>query len=841
MSRDIRSFFSVQSSKKVSQESSKNNAKEISTSKSKKKRAVIESDSDDDIFEVKTVTKATTSPAVDKKKQKVEPARVNAVDVFGTDSVKRTARKSNGETSEFHNDPDFDQVLQELDESQWEQGDVSSNKNRQISSQESSASSSQSPMKELGPSLSPNKRSSSSSSSSSPPKVHKGTVPEYSSKSNEKEVCDPPKVNNLQTAQSNTKRLKLEKLNHVSTASQSREKGKSEIGEASIISSKKTSPVKTTKKETRPVIEPSPPSYMWVDKYKPTSLKQIIGQQGDKSNVKKLLSWLSSWHSNHGSGANKKLVRPSPWAKDDSGAFFKAALLSGPPGVGKTTTAHLVCKELGMDVVEFNASDTRSKKLMSDEVGELLSSKSLLPFFQSGGESKTTSKHVLVMDEVDGMAGNEDRGGVAELINLIKNSKCPVICMCNDRNHAKIRSLAGYCFDLRFYKPRVEQIRGALMSVCFKEKVQISPQALDEVIAGTNCDIRQVLNNLSMWSSTQKKLNTEQVKEDANAAKKIIKLGPWDAVRKVFSSEDHKTMSLMDKSDLFFHDYGIMPLFVQEAYLTASPHAAKKKTDVLHHLARAATSISYGDLIEKTIRSSNSWSLLPVQSIFSSVVPGEWMEGHLTGQIQFPSWLGKNSRGNKMSRLLQDLQVHMRLSISGGKQAVNLDYLEPIMNSIIRPLTSEGAQGVPKTLEAMQNYYVTRDDLDSLLELCKWPGRQDPMAAVESKVKAALTRAYNKGGGFMTPYALDAPIKKKRGGAHDDFGEGGDGEAEAEGSDDDESDDDAGDAMIKAKKTDKKDSSGPSSSKTTVSSRGSRGGSRGTGATRARGRGRGKK
>lgn len=51
--------------------------------------------------------------------------------------------------------------------------------------------------------------------------------------------------------------------------------------------------------------------------------------------------------------------------------------------------------------------------------------------------------------------------------------------------------------------------------------------------------------------------------------------GPWDAVRKIFSAEDHKTMSLMDKSDLFFHDYNIMPLFVQENYLIVSPHAVK--------------------------------------------------------------------------------------------------------------------------------------------------------------------------------------------------------------------------------------------------------------------------
>ena len=57
------------------------------------------------------------------------------------------------------------------------------------------------------------------------------------------------------------------------------------------------------------------------------------------------------------------------------------------------------------------------------------------------------------------MAGNEDRGGMQELINLIKSTKIPIICMCNDRNSQKVRSLANYCFDLRFQRPRVDQIK----------------------------------------------------------------------------------------------------------------------------------------------------------------------------------------------------------------------------------------------------------------------------------------------------------------------------------------------------------------------------------------------
>ena len=86
---------------------------------------------------------------------------------------------------------------------------------------------------------------------------------------------------------------------------------------------------------------------MWVDKYKPSTIKQIIGQQGANSNVNKLLHWLRNWDKNNRTAAGKVKPKPkfNPWGGGDpTGASFKAALLSGPPGVGKTTTATLVCK-----------------------------------------------------------------------------------------------------------------------------------------------------------------------------------------------------------------------------------------------------------------------------------------------------------------------------------------------------------------------------------------------------------------------------------------------------------------------------------------------------------------
>ncbi|XP_033322523.2 germ line transcription factor 1 [Megalopta genalis] len=524
-----------------------------------------------------------------------------------------------------------------------------------------------------------------------------------------------------------------------------------------------------------------------VEKYRPKSMKQVLGQQGDKSNAKKLYMWLNNWHKNQ--NGQVKRTKPNPWAKNDDGAFFKAALLSGPPGIGKTTTVQVVCKELGFDLVEFNASDTRSKKLLKESVSELLSNTSLKDYFIDP-KNKPTSKHVLLMDEVDGMAGNEDRGGVQELISLIKSTEVPVVCICNDRNNPKMRTLANYVFDLRFPKPRLEQIRGAMKSICFKENINISTENLDRLIESTNQDIRQVINHLALFvgkTGTQEKSEKKHINKD-------LKLGPWDVVKKVFSAEEHKQMSIHDKSDLFFHDYNIAPLFVQENYLLVTPQGPKSK--LLEKVAQSSESLALGDIVEKSIRSNGSWSLLPMQACYSSVIPGTIMSGHVAGQINFPAWLGRNSKAGKFDRLMQEITVHTRLATGASKEAIILDYIKPLRDAIVRPLAVDCSEGVNAAIDVMNHYHLLREDLDSLIETSLWPGDRDPMQVIDSKVKAAFTRSYNKSS-MAVPYTVSGMPKKKTAQSKEEEGYLGDENSEEENSDNDNIE---SDKMIKAKK-----------------------------------------
>lgn len=540
-------------------------------------------------------------------------------------------------------------------------------------------------------------------------------------------------------------------------------------------------------------------SLLWVDKYRPRSLKTVIGQQGDQSCANKLIRWLQNWSKHHSGGTSKPPVaRFGKFGGKDDGSGYKAALLSGPPGVGKTTTAALVCEELGFSYVEMNASCTRSKNSLKEVVAESLNNTSIEGFYK-GTSQKVSSKHVLIMDEVDGMAGNEDRGGIQEMIGLIRNSKIPIICMCNDRNHQKIRSLANYCFDLRFQRPRVEQIKGAMMSLAFKEGIKIPPPALNEIILASNQDVRQVIHNLSMWSAKDKVMTYDQCKSDAASARKDMKLGPFDVCRKVFAfGEETAHMSLIDKSDLFFHDYSLAPLFVQENYLHVRPKAAG--ADLKSHLmllSKTADSISDGDLVDRQIRSRQNWSLLPTQAIYASVLPGELMKGYMSQFPTFPSWLGKHSSTSKHSRIVQELASHMGLKTMSSRQAVNLDYLHYLRQALLSPLQRHGAEGAGDAVQLLDNYQLVKEDVDSIMEISIWGGQADPYSKLDSKVKAAFTRAYNKEV-HLTPYSLQAVKKGRRGGGGGEAGLGGeDVDNEQQESEDENV---KTDAMIKQKK-----------------------------------------
>lgn len=489
---------------------------------------------------------------------------------------------------------------------------------------------------------------------------------------------------------------------------------------------------------------------LWTSKYAPKQMKDLVG---NKAAVEKLAGWLKAWPASYRSNFKKP-------GKDGMNVY-RAVLISGPPGIGKTTSAHLVAKMEGYSPLEFNASDTRSKKLIESMLQDTINNKSLDSWYSSSKTSanpdvpRIHERTVLIMDEVDGMSGG-DRGGVGAINALIKKTKVPIICICNDRRNQKMRPFEHTTYNLSFRKPDAAQVKSRMLSIAFKEKLKIPGEVMAQLIEAAQSDIRSVINMLSTWKLSKSTMDFDESKSLGAENSKPGLHTPFSLYSELsspymFSATSRKTLN--DKADLYFQDHSFVPLMVAENYVKARPVLASKEPQgdrqrlkTLELLRKASESISDGDLVDRMIHGSEQhWSLMPLHAISSAVRPCSYIYGGTEGGFPtFPAWLGQNSKQQRLTRSVVDLQAKMRLVCSGSRHDLRQHYLPSMWSLLIKPLIDSGSDGIEQVIDLMDDYYLGPEDREAILELGLEPNNTDAaLKAVPSAVKAGFTRKYN--------------------------------------------------------------------------------------------------
>ncbi|MBA3976577.1 MAG: replication factor C small subunit [Nitrosopumilus sp.] len=238
---------------------------------------------------------------------------------------------------------------------------------------------------------------------------------------------------------------------------------------------------------------------MWVEKYRPKNLDQIINQKEIIAGLKNLL--------------NKPNELPH-------------LLFTGAAGIGKTTTALCLAREIlgnnwKRDTLELNASDERGIKMVRERVKEFAS---IMKLSLNQTENDRPFK-IIILDEADEMTSEAQTA----LRRIIEDSSKTTrfIFICNYLSHI-IEPIQSRCVVFRFSKVPVEEVVGYLKIICKNEDIRFDEKALYKIYEHTNGDLRNSINILQS-ASANGNINTLQVQSaignsGKNKISEIIKL-----------------------------------------------------------------------------------------------------------------------------------------------------------------------------------------------------------------------------------------------------------------------------------------------------------------------------
>ncbi|MEM3154057.1 MAG: replication factor C large subunit [Candidatus Woesearchaeota archaeon] len=263
----------------------------------------------------------------------------------------------------------------------------------------------------------------------------------------------------------------------------------------------------------------------------------------------------------------------------------KALLLWGPTGTGKTAAAYALAKRLGFELIEVNASDYRNADEINSKIGNALKQQSL---FSHG--------KIILVDEIDGIAGNEDRGGISALADLISESKFPIILTANDPWDSKFNTLRTKSTMIEFPAVNMAKMVPALQRILDKEKIISEDIILKTLARRSGGDLRGAITDMQMLAQsgalTTRGLETLHDREHSESI--------MQALVKILKSTDPQVA--VTALDLVDED-------IDEAFLWIDENLPKEYTNK-QDLARAYEALSKADIYRGRIRRWQYWRYL---------------------------------------------------------------------------------------------------------------------------------------------------------------------------------------------------------------------------------------
>jgi replication factor C large subunit len=252
---------------------------------------------------------------------------------------------------------------------------------------------------------------------------------------------------------------------------------------------------------------------MWIEKYRPRRSDDLVGNYEARSQI---VRWLDTW-------VNGK----------------KPLLIMGPPGIGKTSFVHILSVEYNYDLIEMNASDSRTRDKLESRILPILNNTSLYG-----------KRILLFLDEIDGIYRRQDTGGTEFLVKILKEPTIPIVLASNSRN-SQIKELIKNCRVIEFCSIPSDISQGLLDQILANEGLNFSTSEKDLILKRSQGDMRSLLN-LAQSAHAQYVTDKDQMSE-IDIAQTI------NAFFRELSLEDTKEILARSESHYVDPRFGLSP------------------------------------------------------------------------------------------------------------------------------------------------------------------------------------------------------------------------------------------------------------------------------------------
>ena len=357
----------------------------------------------------------------------------------------------------------------------------------------------------------------------------------------------------------------------------------------------------------------------WTEKHRPRALADLVG---NGKAIDELRAWAESW-------------------QEGTPAQERAVILAGEPGVGKTSAAYALARDLGWGVIELNASDQRNEEVIRRIAGGGASNRA----FGADGSFNAAGggRQLVILEEADNLFGREDRGGMKAILDTIRETRQPIVLIANDlyemqRRASSLKSLARV---IKFQKVHSLSIPPALRRIAKAEGVLLE-SGVDKLLAErAGGDMRSAVNDLQALCLGR----AEVTLADVEALGRRDTTGDvWDLMGKVFYGTDadaaRKAAWDLDETpeniSLWIDEN--LPVMYQDKADLVDGYAYLSKATVM--LGRVQRRQQYG-----------LWSY--ATELMTSGVSVAKHDRPSGARFQFPSWLRRQST-SKAIRELRD-------------------------------------------------------------------------------------------------------------------------------------------------------------------------------------------